>query len=144
MNTHTYVNASIYTQSMIYSAEWEVFSRYEPSAQTTSCVEIRLVTFVNVSAQPSPQAVTYASSKCLIKLKWFKNNDDKYVWIPALHGSAAQRGGLTIHWLQAADDLHDLERMSEKKKKKKRQAYPNHLNIFSNNNVSQCDNNVAS
>lgn len=120
MNTHTYVNASIYTQSMIYSAEWEVFSRYESSAQTTSCVEIRLVTFVNVSAQPSPQAVTYASSKCLIKLKWFKNNDDKYVWIPALHGSAARGEAwqhIDLQRLQAADDLHDLERMSEKKKK---------------------------
>lgn len=131
MNTHTYVNASIYTQSMIYRAEGEVFARYEPSQRTTSCVGICLVTFVNVSAQPSPLAVAYAFSKCLIKLKWFKNNDDKYLWIPALHGSAAHYNIFVLHRVQAEDDL-----LIEFVKKK---SYPPKYSV----NVSLCDQNFV-
>lgn len=32
------------------------------------------------------------TSKRLIKLKWFKNNDDKYLWMAVLHGPMASRG----------------------------------------------------
>lgn len=31
------------------------------------------------------------TSKCLIKLKWFKNDDDKYLWMAVLHGPVACR-----------------------------------------------------
>lgn len=45
-----------------------------------------------MSAPERRSIPSLTTSKRLIKLKWFKNNDDKYLWMAVLHGLVALRG----------------------------------------------------
>lgn len=62
---------------------------------------------LRMSAPACRSIPSLTTSKPLIKLKWFKNNDDKYLWMAVLHGPTALRGlqCLNLHRFQAVHPL---------------------------------------
>lgn len=62
-----------------------------------------------MSALDCCSILSLTTSKCLIKLKWLKNNGDKYLWIAVLHGPMALRR-LTISQLAKTSSSTPLPR----------------------------------